>query len=344
MAEAPIRVVIVDDSAFTRRAIARILAADPGVRVVAEAAEGEEALRRLAETAADVVTLDLDMPTLDGLGMLRRVREVSQAPVVVLSARGAPEARRRALELGAFAVLPKPSGGAHRMHEAGRTLLAALHAAAGRRPPEPPGPAPTPGAYDLVMIGVSTGGPAALQQVVPALPAGFRAPVVVLQHMPAGHTRRLAARLDALSALGVREAEPGDALVPGQVLVAPAGSQLGLRRGPAGLQVEVAAGASVASYYRPCIDHAFAQAARLLGGRLLALVMTGMGRDGAEGLAAVKAAGGTAWAQDVATSAMAGMPRAAAELVRLDEVLPLERIAGRLAAAINTAGRPPAAP
>lgn len=340
----PVRVMVVDDSPFTRKAVIRMLGADAEVKVVAEAGSGEEALARLADTAVDVVTLDLEMPGLGGLATLERIRRTHRAPVVVLSGAAAAGAAvtLQALDLGAFDVVAKP--GAHlAIHQVAGELIGKVRAAAGRdqlprpggAPSSPPRRAGLAAPLELIVIGTSTGGPPALQRVIPRLPADFPVPIVVLQHMPPGYTRALAERLDRISELAVREAEDGDRLLPGQVLVAPSGFQLGLQGVGPGARVAVLEACPFPSYYRPSIDFTFKEAARAFGRHALAVVMTGMGHDGAAGLAAVKEAGGLAWAQDEATSTIYGMPRAAWETGLLDGVFALDELAPLLAAAVR---------
>lgn len=347
-----LEVLVVDDSAFVRKAIIRMLASDPMMHVAGQAASGEEALTLLAELPhVDVITLDLEMPGMGGLATLERLRG-RDVPVVVLSgtaARGAA-ATLQAMDLGAVDVVAKPEGGPLAIHAVGAELVAKLRAAAGLAPApvSPPSPAtppraslaarpPTPrlrpnplaagGApVSLVVIGISTGGPPALQNLIPALPADFPVPVLVLQHMPPGYTGALAERLNRLSPLEVAEAADGDELLPGRVLVAPSGRQLAVRAGRQGLMAVVQDDCPIPSYYRPCIDFTFQTAAEAAGPGVLAVVMTGMGSDGALGLQAIKDAGGVCWAQDEATSVIYGMPRAAVETGLVDAVLSLAEI------------------
>jgi two-component system chemotaxis response regulator CheB len=332
------RVMVVDDSPFVRSAIARILATDATLELVAEASGGDEALRLLSELAIDVVTLDLAMPGLDGAGTLGKIRALCDVPVVVLSAlaREGSAAMLQAFALGAYDVIPKPPGGPQAIREAAGVLLRAISAAAaGRERARLPEQAPLKRRIEVVLIGISTGGPSALQRILPALPGDFPVPMVVLQHMPPGYTKTLAERIDRTSALHVCEAQSGDLLTAGRVLVAPSGRHLGFRRTHAGVEVVITDTCPIDSYYRPCIDFTYMEAARVMGSRVLGLVMTGMGRDGARGLAAIKAAGGVAWAQDEATSVIYGMPRAAAETAGLDAIVPLHHIPERLVEALS---------
>lgn len=350
----PIAVLVVDDSPFARKAIRRMLSGDPSITVVGEAGDGERALALAEALRPDVVTLDLEMPGMDGLSTLAHLRAARAVPVIVLS--GATErsagVTMQALENGAFEVVAKPAGGPLAIHEVAVDLIAKIHAAAGFQPAaahRPPHPCPgeerraspvaaavPPSGVGLIVIGISTGGPSALQQLLPALPADLPVPVVVLQHMPPGYTRTLAERLNRLSPLMVLEAVGGDVLTPGRVLIAPSGRQLGFR----GREVVVTETCPIPSYYRPSIDWALMQAAEAWGRGVLAVVMTGMGSDGAAGVRAVKAAGGAAWAQDEATSAIYGMPRAALETGLVDLMLPLGAIAPALTAAAAAAPAP----
>lgn len=356
-----VNVLVVDDSAFTRRAIVRMLGSDPLFKVVGQAADGREALRLLKELPVDVVTLDIEMPGLDGLKTLEILRSEHDVPVVVLSGRTGAGATTTltALDLGAFDVVPKPDGGPLAIHDITHELTTKIRAAVGyakrtgKTGPLGPLPLPSPAAasrvspapparrasvagVELVLIGISTGGPPALQKLIPALPADLRAPIVVLQHMPPGYTKALADRLDKSSALRVREAEENDPLLPGTVLVAPAGRQLIFRRTPQGLRVHLTDECPYPSFYRPCIDFTFQEAARMLPGKVLGVIMTGMGNDGSAGLKAIKEAGGVVWAQDEASSAIYGMPRAAYETGRVDEVVSLERLPQRLIEGFKT--------
>ncbi len=354
-----LEVLVVDDSAFVRKAITRMLGMDPAMRVAGQAASGEEALALLdALPRVDAITLDLEMPGMGGLATLERLRGRG-VPVVVLSGsaeRGAT-VTLQALDLGAVDVVAKPGGGPLAIHAAGSELVAKLRAAAGL--PAATAPAPVSGALPpaaprrtgsaavrvarapspvrLVVIGTSTGGPPALQRLIPALPADFPVPVLVLQHMPPGYTRALAERLDRLSPLAVAEAADGDVLVPGRVLIAPSGHQLAIRAGRAGLVVAVQDECPIPSYYRPCIDFTFQQAAEAAGAGTLAVVMTGMGTDGALGVQAIKEAGGTCWAQDEESSVIYGMPRAAAETGLVDAVFSLAELGPALVGAVVSA-------
>jgi two-component system chemotaxis response regulator CheB len=346
----PVRVLVVDDSAFVRREIPRLLAGDPGIAVVGTAADGVEALAEIRRLAPDVVTLDVMMPRLDGLKVLAAVMRDRPARVIMLSSltREGAEVTLQALDLGAVDFIDKaslavPAAAA----QLGAELAAKIRAAAavdarrlGRRDAARVAPAVTtapgaPGGADLVVIGASTGGPPALCRVLSALPADLPAGIVVVQHIPAGFTRSLAARLDAASKLAVREATHGAPVRPGEVLLAPAGVHLSFRAGEGGTRVALDPEPS-ASIHRPSVDVTMTAAAAHRGRRAAGVLLTGMGSDGARGMLAIRSAGGRTLAESEESCIVYGMPRAAVELGAVDESLPLERMAEGIVAA--TAG------
>ncbi|OAT80369.1 chemotaxis-specific protein-glutamate methyltransferase CheB [Desulfotomaculum copahuensis] len=440
-----IRVLVVDDSALMRRLISRLLEEGGLFKVIGTAVDGEEAVRKICELKPDVVSLDLEMPALDGLGVLRRVMRECPVPVVMLSSLTTEGARAtmQALALGAVDFVPKPSAAGH-LDEMTAELRVKLRTAAGvnvhrvlrgrwpkpagsgmkggrpggvsnprrstaadaetdggrpggafapRRPAGPPaetdvgtpggvsGPRRSAGApvqtdggrpaaasaphrpggasieadgewpaaeeakrdtrpplhvvssrrarVDLVVIGCSTGGPAALQALIPALPAGFPAPVVVVQHIPAGFSGPLAEHLDRRSGLAVRHAAHGDLLVPGLVLVAPAGFELTFtgRPGAATVHLSPGDGPVPKGGFRPAVDAVMLAAVETFGARVMGVLLTGMGKDGAKGMAAIHAQGGPTIAEDESTCVVFGMPRAAMELGAVRVVVPLDRVA-----------------
>ncbi|MGQ9497842.1 MAG: protein-glutamate methylesterase/protein-glutamine glutaminase [Desulfotomaculales bacterium] len=348
----PVRVFIVDDSAVVRRVVGRLLAEKYGIEVVGTAADGRQALAALPDARPDVVVLDVEMPVLNGLDTLREIMRRRPLPVVMLSAHttAGSKATVEALALGAVDFVPKGvQGGLTAMVD---ELAAKVRLAAGvpretlhkpwRRESRPryvaPVAAERPG---LVVIGCSTGGPAALRVVVPALPAGLPAAVVVVQHMPPGFTRTLAEHLAGLSALEVRQATDGDPVAPGQVLVAPAGMHFRFRAGADGARaaVEPGTGPLPPGGFRPSVDEVMTSAAEVFGPRTVGVLLTGMGRDGARGMAAIRQQGGRTVAEDESTCVVYGMPRAAVEAGAAEKVLPLPEIPGeivRLAAAVST--------
>jgi len=347
----PVRVFIVDDSAVIRRVVGRLLAEKYGIEVVGTAADGRQALAALPDARPDVVVLDVEMPVLDGLDTLREIMRRRPLPVVMLSAHttAGSKATVEALALGAVDFVPKGvQGGLTAMVD---ELAAKVRLAAGvplerllklpvKRPGPPvaaPRPADRPG---VVVIGCSTGGPAALRVVIPALPADLPAGVVVVQHMPAGFTRTLSEHLAGLSTLKVRHAADGDPVVPGQVLVAPAGMDFRFRAGADGVRVAVVPGARPLppGAFRPSVDAVMTSAAEVFGPRTVGVLLTGMGRDGARGMAAIKRRKGRTVAEDESTCVVYGMPRAAVEAGVVDRVLPLPEIPGEIVRLVDASG------
>ena len=340
----PARVMICDDSAVIRGAIARLLEADPGVKVVARVADGQAAVAELKRTPADVIVLDIEMPVMDGLTALPKLLEVDPGVRVImastLTTRGADIALR-ALRLGAADYVPKPSA----MGVAGdesfkRELLekvkglarlrrgAAAGAAGGTSANialRPAGTLPP----RLLAIGSSTGGPQALFGLVQGLGAKMPVPVVLTQHMPASFTPILAAHLAKLGPLPCAEARDGEPLLPGRLYLAPGDKHL-LVEGGAGMLHARLSSDPPENFCRPAVDPMLRSANAACGGRVLVAMLTGMGHDGLAGTRAVIEAGGTAIAQDEASSVVWGMPGAIARAGLCHAVLPLARIAPRL--------------
>jgi two-component system chemotaxis response regulator CheB len=347
-AEEPIRVLVVDDSVVVRRLVTRVLDGDPAIEVVGAAANGRIALAKIGQLQPDVVTLDIEMPEMDGLATLAELRpRWPRLPVIMFSTlteRGA-EATLEALSLGASDYVTKPTGlhnPAEAMAAVHAELVPKIKALHGRRrlsrmpqaTPTAPSAAPAAPAVkahadariDVVAIGVSTGGPNALADLLPALPAGFPVPVVVVQHMPPVFTRMLANRLDGRCAVGVVEAEGGETLMPGRVHIAAGGRHLALARQGTSV-VAVANDDPPENSCRPAVDVLFRSVAALYGTGALAVVLTGMGQDGLRGAEAIRAAGGQVVAQDEASSVVWGMPGFVTRAGLADAVLPLDAIA-----------------
>jgi two-component system chemotaxis response regulator CheB len=345
------RVVVADDSALMRRMLADALGRQ-GFDVVGTAADGDEALDQCRAHQPDALTLDLHMPGLDGLGVLRALRDgkAEPVPVVVVSAFSPAHGAYAvdALAEGAFDLVAKPALGeplATFTTELGRKVGEAAHAGRLRnrtkRPAPARRPAPAPaapvgptslaarrtGTGTLLVIASSTGGPRALGELVPRLPERLGTGGLLVQHMPPGFTASLAARLDGASALSVREARTGDLLDPGGLLVAPGGRHL---RVSDDRRLRLTDDAPEGGL-RPRADFTIADAARLFGRRVLLVVLTGMGKDGLEGAAAVKRAGGRVLAEAESTCTVYGMPRAVADAGLADAVLPLDRLADAIA-------------
>ena len=341
--EPKVRVLVVDDSAFVRKAIARMLNAAPDVEVVGTAADGLEGIELARTLHPDVITLDIQMPRLDGLETLRRLAPDFPAAVLLLSSltQGGAEVTLRGLELGALDFVDKSSvQGPMNMLDLQDELLTKVRALATRSrrqaaaaalhvPPEPWGAARAL----AVAIGTSTGGPAALQALIPALPADFPAAVLVVQHIPRGFSRSLADRLAAKSALPVREAEDGELVQPGHVLLAPAGLHMKLRR--RGTTVRVALDEEPrAALHRPSVDVLMNAVARVYGARAMGVVLTGMGSDGTVGLRAIRDAGGRTLAESEESAVIFGMPKAAIEAGVVHRVVHLAALAAEIQAGV----------
>lgn len=341
MAESPIRVLIVDDSMFMRAAIEKTLTVLGGFVVIGSARSGQEAVAQVRALAPDAVTMDYNMPGMNGAATVREIMQVRPTPVIMFSAHTRQGAREtfEALAAGAVDFCTKPHGEVSAdLSAIAAELGAKLRVAATSRPRSlaplranqpaiPPGPITLPPMGPrLVVIGVSTGGPAALSRVIPALPPRTRFATAVVQHMPAQFTRALAERLDGLSAVTVKEAEPGDVPAPGLVLIAPGDRHLTFDQRGA---VVISDGPPV-NACRPSADVTMLSAAAVYGRRTIGVIMTGMGKDGAAGMVAIKRAEGRTLAQDRETSVIHGMPAAAIDAGAVDHVVPLDDIAQRL--------------
>lgn len=401
-----IRVLVVDDSGFFRRRIRSMIEAHPELEVCGEAPDGKQAVEMVEQLRPDVVTMDIEMPELDGISAVREITRRCPTPVLMFSSLtyDGAKATLDALEAGAVDFIPKRfadisgdmdqvqkqltgrlveigRGGARNDSSAERAQRAATAPSprparserpgggeAGRRSAtasgrgdsafragadqapgdrelaperreEPAAPAPRsrrakgPRAEDLqlVVIGCSTGGPVALQRVLTQLPRLYSLPVLVVQHMPASFTPAFAERLNDLCQVKVREAQDGDTLTPGEVLLAPGGKQLGVRASGGRLTVYTFEG-DPSQFYKPSVDVAFSEAASAAPGGVLGVVLTGMGADGAKGAKMLKENGSWVWSQDEATSVIYGMPAAVAKAGLSDQILPLDEVGRELAA------------
>lgn len=337
--ERRIKVLVVDDSALMRQLLTEILHQDPTIQVVGVAADPFIAREKIKHLRPDVLTLDVEMPNMDGLTFLEKLMRLRPMPVVMVSSlteKGA-EATLRALELGAVDFVAKPREG---LRENMRSLVdeicSKVHAAAHAhvRPPDgKPSPLNEPqpsdsGAERVIAIGASAGGTQAIAEIVAALPEHTPG-VAIVQHMPPKFTALFAANLNNRSRLNVVEAKDGDRLQRGKALVAPGGMQMALVRDKLGYSVRVYDGPPV-NLHRPAVDVLFDSAARCAGADALGILLTGMGADGAKGLLAMKQAGAHTLAQDEATSVIFGMPEQAIKLGAAREVLGLDRIARRI--------------
>lgn len=334
-----VRVLAVDDSAFVLRAIERMVADWEDVRLVGTARDGEAAIREAAALDPDVIVLDISMPGIDGLEALERIMASRPVPVILFSSLAKQDAdvTLRGLDLGAVDFIDKGSAGtAMDIHTLGPLLHRKILDAAGASPADPhevvaalpaverPADAPaTRSAYDVIVMGTSTGGPRALGRILPRLPADLGATLVVVQHMPEGFTRSLADRLDQRAALSVREAVSGMALQPGVALIAPAGLEFTVDGSPDGLRARLRA-PSGRFRHHPSVDGVLLSVARAVGRRAIGVILTGMGEDGAEGLRALREAGGRTIAESRNTTIIDGMPRAARPAAEI--VAPLDAI------------------
>ena len=354
-------VLVVDDSAFMRRLISQLIESSGEFRVVGTARNGHHALELIHELDPDIVTLDVDMPELDGIQTLGYIMSETPRAVVMLSAatvQGGHDVTLRALELGAVDFVRKPSGPISLdLAQVTARLYTALRAAAqvnlsGVRMFIARGAGPRRrrdvhgGVRAAVAVGIaaSTGGPRALAEVVPGLPADLDAAVLIVQHMPAGFTRSLAQRLDGASPLSVAEAEEGTVLRAGCVYLAPGGRHMRVADGAEGPHIALSPEDAPSMWgVRPAADPLFHSLAAAFGRNAVGVVLTGMGRDGADGLRAIRAAGGRAVVQDRATSTIFGMPHAAMQIAGADVVAPLGDVANAIASSVTAVRRQPGA-
>jgi len=366
--DAPLRVLLVDDAVTYRKLVSDLLAQMPGIEVVGTAANGRIALGKCDQLHPDLLVLDLEMPELDGLGLLRRLRESGKdVGAIVLSSPNTMDAKATmaALELGAFDFVAKPNGGSleenrrrlaselgarlqafARTHQVRRLLRqpASCRSAASSPAPscaESPVRACAAALADMararpevVALGISTGGPKALSQMLPKLPKGLPVPVLLVQHMPPVFTRSLAEDLDARCELRVCEAADGQPVRPGCVYIAPGGQQMMVERREGGVAVRITSDPPENSC-RPSVDYLFRSVAEVWGGRAVGVIMTGMGSDGAKGCRLLKQRGAAIVAQDQATCVVFGMPREIVEGGVADVVAPLDRIAAEITALVG---------
>jgi len=338
----PIRVLIVDDSAVVRNILSRELARDPQIQVIGTATDPYIARDKIVELRPDVITLDIEMPRMDGLTFLRKLMRYQPMPVVVVSSLTGDggDTALEALQIGAAEVMCKP-GEAYSVGDLSVELIHKIKAAARARlrgpraQPRPTPRRPAPGADALrcttdkvIAIGTSTGGTEALRHVIPYLPPTTPG-VLVVQHMPEHFTRSLALSLDRESQVNVAEAEDGAPVSPGHVLIAPGNRHLLLQRSGARYVAQVKDGPRV-NRHRPSVEVLFKSVARFAGPNAVGVIMTGMGNDGAAGLLEMKQHGAPTIAQDEATCVVFGMPRVAIEMGAADFVVPLDRIAEEL--------------
>ena len=331
-----VRVLVVDDSAYVRKMMTQMLTRSPFVEVVGSARDGREALEMAAELEPDVITCDLNMPEMDGVAFVREQMSRRPVPIVIISvASPSGEQVMAALEAGAVDFLQKPTALAtDRLLDVADELVAKVKAAAGAQmwrvkpapvvaPPQATLTTPTATRTDILLIGISTGGPQALKALIPQFPADFPVPIAMVLHMPVGYTELYAQKLNEMSRLRVKEAAEGEAIEAGTAYLAPAGRHLSFRR----------AGGRVIAHldvrpldtpHRPAVDVLFQSAADIFGARTLGVVMTGMGADGRDGAAWIKARGGQIITEAEQSCVVYGMPRSVVEAGLSDVAAPLE--------------------
>jgi two-component system chemotaxis response regulator CheB len=347
-----IRVLIIDDSGFFRRRLTEIFSTDPELEIVGTAADGQEGVRQLMALQPDVVTMDIEMPVMDGISAVREIMTTRPTPILMfssLTSEGA-KATLEALAAGAMDFLPKRFRDICEDPERMRQTLCARVRMLAK--------APLPRSkievvqvqsdkaasalsavvrrdLRLIVIGASTGGPVALQEVITQLPANFPVPILLIQHMPASFTPAFAERLNKLAAIHVSEAQDGGSLAAGAVLLAPGGQQLTVTERGGRLKAHVFQETAAQVHYRPSLDITFASAAHVCSGQVLGVILTGMGSDGCEGARLIRQAGGNIWAQDEASCVVYGMPAAVVRAGLAERVLPLTQIGPAILASMR---------
>jgi two-component system, chemotaxis family, protein-glutamate methylesterase/glutaminase len=338
-----LRVLVVDDSAYVRKVVREILSRSPFVEVVGTARDGREALDLVAELDPDVVTCDLIMPELDGVAFVREQMQRRPVPIIIMSiANETAEAALTALDAGAIDFVQKPTAlASEKIFEVSTELIDKVKAAGQitlNRIATAPAPQITTTSepatkiagnhsVDLVVIGISTGGPQALKRLIPQLPSDFPVPVLMVMHMPVGYTEMYAAKLNELSQLEVKEAAEGDEIKPGRVFLAPAGRHLSVTRRVSGKVVTHIDARPFNTLHRPSVDVLFQSVAEVYGNRVLGVVMTGMGSDGKQGAAWIKSQGGLVFTEAESSCVVYGMPSVVMEAGLSDKSIALEDMA-----------------
>lgn len=353
MTKPKIRVLIVDDSALVRQTLNDVLSADPEIEVIGTAADPFVAADRISEQLPDVITLDIEMPRMDGLTFLQKIMSQHPIPVVICSslAEEGAQSALRALEYGAVDIVAKPRVGSKQFLEESQEMLCQVvksaakarvraqssHAVQPKLTADSVLARPTGAMIEttekIVAVGASTGGTEALRELLEALPPDSPG-IVIVQHMPEMFTKAFANRLDTLCEISVKEAEPNDTVIRGRALIAPGNHHMLLKRSGARYYVDIKEGPLVCRH-RPSVDVLFRSAARYAGQNAVGVIMTGMGDDGANGMLEMKEAGAVTIAQDEATCVVFGMPNEAIKRNAVDRVLPLQSIARAILANAN---------
>jgi two-component system chemotaxis response regulator CheB len=370
-----IKVLVVDDSSFFRRRVSEIINSEPRLEVMDVATNGKEAVEKAQTLKPDVITMDIEMPVMDGITAVREIMAKSPVPILMFSSltHDGAKATLDALEAGALDFLPKKFEDIARNRDEAVSLLqqrviqiaskrAVMRRAVAPKPAAAPSRTATTAAertttrpttapaqravntrfkasgkkYQLTAIGTSTGGPVALQKILTKLPANYPHPIVLIQHMPATFTAAFASRLNSLCKIQVKEAEDGDVLRPGVAYLAPGGKQMMVDGRPGSAKLRIIDGGERMNY-KPCVDVTFGSAAKIYSDQVLSMVLTGMGADGREGARMLKGVGATIWAQDEESCVVYGMPQAVAKAGISTEDLPLERIAERMLVEVGLA-------
>ena len=370
-----IKVLVVDDSSFFRRRVSEIINSEARLEVIDVAVNGKEAVEKAKKLRPDVITMDIEMPVMDGITAVREIMAASPTPILMFSSLTHDGARATldALDAGALDFLPKKFEDIARNRDDAVALLQqrviqiAAKRAFMRRVPVAPRATATASApsslrqttsaatpavkpvvastakfrapgkkYQLTAIGTSTGGPVALQKILTRIPAHYPHPIVLVQHMPATFTAAFASRLNTLCKIEVREAQDGDVLKPGVAYLAPGGKQMMIDGRAGSARLRIIDGGDRMNY-KPCVDVTFGSAAKIYGDKVLSMILTGMGADGREGSRMLKTAGSTIWAQDEDSCVVYGMPQAVAKAGISTEDLPLDRIAERILVEVGLA-------
>jgi two-component system chemotaxis response regulator CheB len=346
-----VKVLIVDDSAFMRNALSSMLSSDPEIKVIGTARDGIEAVDKVRELKPDVVTMDVEMPRLDGLGALRIIMEKTPVPVIMVSSLTAEGAKETldALEAGAVDFIPKNLSElsinivkikvmlldkVKQIARKGLVLRKRKPVGTGATHVLPPTRSTGERRVGILAIGSSTGGPRALQEILPLLPKEFPVPIVIAQHMPQNFTGPFAERLNQLSQIAVKEAKAGDVLKPGLALLAPGGWHMRVER-KRSLETVITLGETRDDLiYRPSVDELMLSVSECFPGRALGVILTGMGNDGLRGLTALKKSGGRIFAQNEESCVVYGMPKAVVDAGIADKVLAIEEMVGEIVNAV----------
>ncbi|MBI5639096.1 MAG: chemotaxis response regulator protein-glutamate methylesterase [Nitrospirae bacterium] len=352
-----VKVLIVDDSAFMRNALTTMLSSDPEIQICGTARDGLEAIEKVASLNPDIVTMDVEMPKMDGLTALKNIMEKNPVPVIMVSSLTVEGAKVTldALDFGAVDFIPKNLSDLSmnivkikellidKIKQIGRKGVVRRRIRPADSPQSPQKSGETPQLYvkstgerriGIVSIGTSTGGPRALQDVIPKLPKDFPVPIVIAQHMPANFTGPFAERLNQISRITVKEAVDGEAIKPGIVFIAPGRGHMRVVR-RRGIETVISISDNKEEYiYRPSVDALMLSVSQYFPGRALGVILTGMGNDGLMGLAELKRSGGRIFAQDEDTCVVYGMPKAVVDASLADKVLPIEEMAGEIVNAV----------